>query len=980
MTTLSSRILLAAVIATLALTAWPVASVFAQGADREEMVVTGSRIRQDPLEEKAPLMTLERADIDRTGLTSLGELMQRLTTTGSPLTTRQNNSGNAGFPPDGGGIGAGAATADLRNLGSKRTLVLVDGLRWVSESSASGVGSAVDLNSIPLSAVERIEILEDGASAIYGSDAIAGVINVITKKDFDGLELGAYLGSYDEGGGLQDYSITFGQDNDEMSFLFSLGYVEQKRIRASNIQQSRTPIPFVTDGTGGSSGTPQSRFLFSDPNTGSDIDCTTNDGVDGPVYDPASPCAGDDFHPFTTADRYNFAPWNQVLTPSERVNIYTQVQYELAPRVTLYAKGMYTNRESENGAAPEPLFIGPDAGNGNLMDTVGVHATNPFNPFGFDLNADPALGPVNFVFAGRRPLEAGPRIFEQTVNTWYVAGGLQGDFDAGGQTFYWDVNALTSENRADQIKQGAFNSSHIKIALGPVDVCNSISSCVPLNFFGGQGSDGSGTITPEMLSWIGFTQKDVAQQDLFEFSANISGDILDLPAGALAFAAGVAHRERDGFFQPDAIVVAGESAGIPAQPTFGGIDVDEYYGEISIPIVEGVTALQYLEVSAAVRYSDYDLFDDTITQFGLNWKPIDDLLIRATASEGFRAPTIGELFGSAARFDQTLSDPCSDMLGVDPNGSGNPAPQATIDNCIALGVPADGSYTQFNPQISTATGGNDTLTPETADSFTVGFVYAPAWATDASWSNGIELEFTYWDHEVENAIQAFEAQIQLEGCVATGDSNDFLCQGIRRTPSGVINRFDQRLTNIGGIETNGYDVNLIWTSPEFGIGQFTASWFNTFLDEFTEILPTSATTFGAVGREGTENGDPERAWPEWRSTFVLDWMRDEWSAAWTLRYLDEVTEKCSGGAEDLNPTPCSDPNAEFNDLDSVLYNDIQATWRPGMFGDNLDLTLGVNNLFDEDPPPCYSCALNGFDGNVYDIPGQFYYARLTYRR
>lgn len=973
MISIASRSLLAAVIAGLALSAWPVASVFGQAADKEEMVVTGSRIRQDPLEEKAPMMTLQRADIDRTGLTSLGELMQRLTTSGSPLTTRQNNSGNAGFPPDGGGIGAGAATADLRNLGSKRTLVLVDGLRWVSESSASGVGSAVDLNSIPLSAIERIEILEDGASAIYGSDAIAGVINVITKKHFDGMELAAYVGTYDEGGETQDYSITFGKDTDDISFLFSVGYIEQKRVRASDIDQARTPIPFVTDGTGGSSGTPQSRIFFNDPNTGFEFDCTTNDGVDGPVYDPANPCAGDDFHPFTTADRFNFAPFNLVLTPSERVNIYTQVQYKLTPNIQLYAKGMYTNRESTNQAAPEPLFIGPDAGNGNLMDTIGVSATNPFNPFGFDLNADPNAGPVNFVFAGRRPLEAGPRIFEQNVNTWYVAGGLQGEFEAANRSFYWDLNALTSQNRADQIKHGAFNSSHIKIALGPVDTCAAISGCVPLNFFGGQGSDGSGTITPEMLSWIGFTQKDVAQQDLFEVSGNISGDIVDLPAGALAFAVGFAHREQDGFFQPDAIVVAGESAGIPAQPTSGSIDVDEFYGEISIPILEGMFLAQYLEVTAAVRYSDYDLFDDTITQFGLNWRPITDLLVRATASEGFRAPTIGELFGSAARFDQTLTDPCSDMLNLGQS-------QATIDNCIALGVPANGSYVQFNPQISTATGGNDTLTPETADSFTVGIVYAPEWATDASWSNGVELEVTYWDHEVENAIQAFEAQIQLDGCVASGDPNDFLCSGINRTPSGVINGFDQKLTNIGGIETSGWDINLIWTSPEFGIGQFVASWYNTILDEYIEIVPVSTTEFGEIVREGTENGDPERAWPELRSTFILDWVRDEWSAAWTVRYLDEVTEGCSGGAETIVPSPCSDASGGTNKLDSVIYNDLQATWRPGRFNDNLDLTIGINNLFDEDPPACFSCALNGFNGNVYDLPGQFYYARLTYRR
>ena len=259
-------------------------------------------------------------------------------------------------------------------------------------------------------------------------------------------------------------------------------------------------------------------------------------------------------------------------------------------------------------------------------------------------------------------------------------------------------------------------------------------------------------------------------------------------------------------------------------------------------------------------------------------------------------------------------------------------------------------------------------------------VYVPNWATDASWSNGIEFNLTYWDHEVENAIQAFKGQIQLDGCVAAGDPSDFLCSGISRTPTGVINGFDQKLTNIGRIKTSGWDINLFWTSPEFGIGQFGIPWYNTVLDEYIETVPTSVTEFADVKCEGTGNGDPERAWPELRSTLVVDWNRNAWGASWTLRYLDEVTEKCSGGAETLTPSPCTDPTGGFNKLDSVEYNDVQATWAPGRFDKNLVFTPGVNNLLDEDPPACYSCALNGFDGNVYDVPGRFYYGRIVYRR
>lgn len=945
---------------------------------QEEIVVTGSRIRQDPLEQKAPLLTLTEEDIKRTGLSSLGDLLQRLSTSGSPLTTRFNSSGNFGFPPDGGGIGAGATTVDLRNLGSKRSLVLVDGLRWVSESSASGVGSAVDLNTIPLSVVERIEVLQDGASAIYGSDAIAGVVNVITKKNFEGLELAAYLGTYDESGGTEDYTFTIGTSNERTNMMFAASYVDQRRIRASDIEQSSTPIPFVTDGTGGSSGTPQGRFAFTDPNTGLDFDCTTNDGVGGiPNYDPANPCAGDDFHPFTTADRFNFANYNLVLTPSERVNLYTQVQHELTPKVTLYAKGMFNRRESTNQAAPEPLFIGPDAGNGNLLDTISVDVTNPYNPFGFTLNSNPDAGDVNFVFAGRRPLEGGPRIFDQTVETWYASAGLQGEFDALSRTFYWDLNTLKSENRADQVKQGGYNSAHIALALGPVDTCEAVNGCVPLDFFGGQGADGSGTITPEMLDWIGFVQKDLSEQELFSVSGNISGHLFELPAGPLQFAAGFEHREQDGFFQPDAVVVAGESAGVPSSPTRGGFNVDEFYGELNIPLLANLPLVELLEVSAAVRNSDYDEFDDTTTKFGLRWRPIEDLLVRATAAEGFRAPSIGELFGSDARFDQTLSDPCSDLLGLSGGAVASPELQAA---CIDLGVPADGSYVQFNPQISVTTGGNALLEAETSDSYTVGVVYAPEWAKEASWTNGLEFEVTYWDFELEDAIQAPDAQVQLDGCIATQDPA--LCSGISRTPNGTINGFANQLTNIGGIDTSGWDINLTWLSPEFGLGQFRVQWYNTILDEYVESIETS-TGFVDIAREGQEDGDPERGWPELKSTFILEWFRDEWGASWTLRYIDEITEECRGGVESLgvcsNPDPDNESNS-FNDLDSTLYNDVQVTYRPAQFEDRIELTVGINNVFDEDPPACFSCALNGFDASIYDVPGQFYYLRAIYRR
>jgi len=426
----------------------------------EEVIVTGSRIRRDPLEGTGPVMQISSKDIQRSGLTSLGDFLQRLPSSGGALNARFNSSGNFGFPPDGSGVGAGSSQVDLRHLGAKRVLVLVDGIRWVSESSASGVGSATDLNTIPLSIIERIEVLEDGASAIYGADAIAGVVNIITKKDFQGFEVSGYGGSFSEGDGdTVAGSLSIGSVSDQTSVFLNVSYVDQKSVSAADVAQARESNGPGTSNLHGSSGTPQGRFVLTDPNTNTFINCTINDGAvpaagqDAVFYDPLNPCAGDDFNTWTNADRFNFAPFNKVVTPSERVSIYGQAEYKFTDDVSIYLKGLYNNRKSVNQAAPEPLFIGSDAGNGNLLDLISVDVTNPYNPFGFSVVAEDQA-----YFFGRRPLEGGPRVFEQDVDTWYMGVGLVGEFSAADREFFWDINYAWSRNQANQIKNGGYNA------------------------------------------------------------------------------------------------------------------------------------------------------------------------------------------------------------------------------------------------------------------------------------------------------------------------------------------------------------------------------------------------------------------------------------------------------------------------------------------------------------------------------------------
>ena len=977
-----NRLLSSAAVISLAFGALP---AMAQNADDAEdtIVVTGSRIHQNPLDAKSPVQNLSTEDLDRTGLTSTADILQRLPISGSAINTTNNSSGNLGFPPDGSGIGAGASEVDLRNLTSKRTLVLVDGKRWINGSSASGVPGAVDLNTIPTGIIQRIEVLQDGASPIYGSDAIAGVVNIITRTDFEGFRASGYYGIYGQGdGGTQNYDASFGAKGERTRLLFDASYVRQRGVSAGDRKISEFPIA----GAGKclatcSSGTPQARLFFIDPNTNVTHDITLNDGAlnDGntlPVYDPFNPTGGD-FHQFTVADRFNFQPFNFIQTPNQRLNLFAKAEYDITDSIVFRMVGSYTNRKSVNRAAPEPLFIGPDAGNGNIMDTITVDVTNPFNPFGFSLDSN------TFVFAGRRPIEAGPRLFKQNVDTYMVTGTLEGKTAVASRDVFWDFNVSFSQAQANQRKTGAFNAARLKRALGPLDQCldstgNSIDGCVPFNFFGGQGPNGTGSITQDMLDFVTFVQKDESQQQQFDLTFNITGSLFDLPAGPLGYAAGYEHRHQDAFFQPDAVVVAGETAGVPSSPTAGGFSVDEFYGEIDVPLLADLPFIKALDFNGAVRESDYNLFgSDTVYKAGGNWRVNDDFTFRGAWSEGFRAPNIGELFNTGSRFDSTLQDPCSDMLGLAPQGTGVAASPQTIANCVALGVPSDGSYVQVGAQIGVLTGGNQALQPETSTNYNFGFAYDPAWAGNITGISKLVVEADYYHIKINGAIQPPDPQTKLNSCVATLDP--VLCGGIVRTPRGTINAFDNLLGNIGGITTAGFDWSVKLALEETGIGQFSFQWLNTYLDKYIERIPTS-TGFAVLNRKAQELGSPERGFNRYKSTFITDWAKGEFGGSVAVRYLSKLNEACPGAIIALAPNLCTDAAAGTNVIGSKFYTDVQASWSPeDIFGREAKITIGVNNVLDSSTPVCFTCDLNSFDGTLYPIPGQFFYARLSIR-
>ncbi len=923
-----------------------------------EIVITGSRIRRNPLDLDAPRVFVDQQDIAKTGLSSINDVLQRLPSSGGGTNSKFNNSGNLGNPPDGGGVGAGSAEIDLRYLGSRRTLVLVDGLRFVPGASASGVPPSVDLNAIPESMIERVEVLQDGASAVYGSDAIAGVVNIITKQHQRGFQASAQYGQYQQGDGeTQNYQLSWGNgDKHRLSIVLGGNYVKQGAVSSGDRAISAFPNPYADScqifDSGGNNIAGCSSFLPNGRFTGTIFGGTAT-LINAPTNTPTIA----NFRPRDThnpADTFNFAPFNYLQIPLDRYGLFANAKYELADNFHFSVKGMWNERKSKNQAAPLPFGIGAGCGCTPFLDATGVDATNPFNPFGIDLDSS------NFSFILRRFVEGGPRRFSQKVDTSYLVGSFDGSFNVGGREWYWDVNGVYGHNQAKQRMLGNINSQKLRFALGDLTTCttgstdptNPLFGCVPFNLFGGAGS-----ITQEMIDYVTFIQNDRSKQDLWDASGNVSGELFDLPGGPLSIAAGAEYRDQSGSFDPDQVVQNGFSSDIPAAHTGGGIHSTEVYAEVNAPVLKDITAINLLELSGAVRFSHYKTdpepasgnpsttFSHTTWKGQVNYKPIKALRFRGSYAQGFRAPSIGELFGSLSRFDQTILDPCSQSALPNTYNTST----TVKNNCIAHGVPNDSSYTQANPQISVAVGGNPNLEPETSTSWIFGGVFSP------SFLPGFSVEANHYNIRVKRAIQPIDAQFTINNCELNNDPVS--CALVTRV-GGTLTQINGILGNIAGIRTKGWDVNVAYRTPKTRMGRFGFTWNNTFLRNYDVLVPITGGT-QVISREGTEQGSPSQGFPKWKSVGILDWDLANFGASLTGRYVSKLTE------------------GDGNVLKERFYTDVQLRWMPTFLHRQFGFAVGANNLLNTRAPGCNTCDINNFDPTTYDVPGRFYYGRIS---
>jgi iron complex outermembrane receptor protein len=918
----------------------------------EQVVVVGSRIRRIDIETSQPVFVLERAQLERTGLVSVGDILQELTAHGAALNTTFNNGGD------------GSTRVDLRNLGDNRTLVLVNGRRWIT-----GLDGGVDLNSIPLAVIERIEVLKDGASAIYGSDAIAGVINITTVDSYDGMEARAYLGESAEGDGrVESYDFTLGTSSERASVVANVSYVKQEPIFAGAREISAVPVfglPPNDVYAGASATTPYGRFGFGrvgncpfDPsgNYPASGQCPLPPGyafrgLNRNTYDPETG-AWPVFDPVTGG--YNFAPENYLQTPQERTALYAQGRYDLADTAAFSFELLYNERLSSQELAPIPIVIGVNA---QGLNRITVPAAQVYNPFGQTVT-QLAIRPGGQV-----------RNFAQDADTFRFGSGFQGTFDLADRAYAWDLNAIYGEYTISGRTEGLVNLGRVGNALGPSffdaggnAVCGTpgaiIAGCVPLDVFRGPEA-----LAPAMLDYIYYTAQDTQQTRSWNYTANLTGDLLDLPAGPLAFAAGYEYRRETGEALQDTL--RAQLDNLDNSTYSGSVSVDEMYLELSIPLLADVLLAQTLEINLAGRYSDYDTFGDT-TNFkgGLRWKPVDQLLVRGSYSQGFRAPTVSDLYFPVATNSNTLdSDPC----GTEFYAAGETPSAEVLANCVADGVPG-GTYEPAGAVFQDLIGGNPDLLPETSVSKTLGLVWNPPWIA------GLDLSLDWYEIAIDDAISVAFSDELLRYCAF--DAVPEACARTTRDPaSGELLRVDARNLNSGELRVEGYDLTVNYRF-DTRVGRFSILWDTSYTAEYVIESPRGSGLRSVPGNNFTfEPGF------RIRSNLDLAWQRGDWGAAAGLRYYSPLDEGCFAPTNAGYVELCSSPDVVSpiyfgypeNRLGSRTYLDLQASWNAPW---NARVTAGVQNATDRDPPVSYTAFANSFDP-AYPIPGRFWYASYT---
>jgi iron complex outermembrane receptor protein len=918
-----------------------------ESTELDTIEVTGSRIKRSDYETEAPVLVIKREDIEKAGLVAIGDILQNLPQAGAALSRSFNNGGN------------GATEVDLRNLGSNRVLVLVNGRRWVSGVSAFNT-SGVDLNTIPISIIDSIEILKDGASAIYGSDAIAGVINIKTRRDYVGAEVRSHYETTQEGDGVSKL-LTFsgGTVAGKTSVFFDVSYVDQGELSSGDREQTDIPkfgiprdnisrgsrfmeytntifIPTANNAQAINShaGMPQGGVLSACP------DITLGLQLDENI--PVIPLPAGSVVPLCdltldhglfaqgtrqfkrvdlNTDAYNYAPVNYLITPNERAGIYGQISHAILDNLRFSSEVLYNVRKSRQVLAETPDALGNIFAGVHPFDLGYVAADNPYNPTNpqspyyipgaeaQDIGNSAPDGVVGLGAVLKRFRELGPRVFSQDVDTMRVAGGLDGSFEYFNRLFSWDAGFAFGENKLHSTDQNLVDNERLARASGPLNDCvgvtdpNTGTITPPPPVASGcvpfDWFGGPGSPTPEQLNYIRYTAVDVSKQRQRLAYGNVTtefGELSKWLAGPLGMAAGLEYREEFFSAQPDPLKVKQTSSTNSVGPTRGVYDVTEGYVEARAPVVAERKWIEELELSLAGRYSKYSSFGDNLSgKFGVRYKPIQDLILRSTYSTAFRAPAITDLYLGQAVSFPVVNDPC-DKDAADQTANEQ-------QNCTA-----DGATGQATSQIATVFGGNPELEPETAKTLSLGFVYSPEFLPD------FNFYLDWYTIAVEDFISPLGPDQILALCYSAPPDQRAFCDAVHRS-GGQLTSIDAIFQNFSNVDIKGVDFNFDWILPlpeyvtRYAPGQFQWVLDAAYVTAFDVTVPTSGgeETVGNVGVEFGGFG----AIPRWKVNTGLNWRLGDWEAAWNMRYIHHIWEACDDGFGDPgaqgqvleNPTP-----------------------------------------------------------------------------
>ena len=932
----------------------------AQEAELEQIVVTGSRIARPDYESASPVVSVSQQLFQQSGSASVDTVINALPQFVPSITSTSNNPSNAG-----------QSNIDLRGLGSNRVLVLMDGRRVVP---ANGNGT-VDLNLLPSSLIQNVEIISGGASAVYGSDAISGVVNFRLNTDFEGLEFDGTYGITEQGDGNEwQGTVSAGTKfaDGRGHIMGAVSYTERDEVTQADRKFSEVALgwdgeDFVPVGSGtieegrvtvaapaatitqlfqqqyGIPGVTQTTYGFNADGTL----FTLGTGAPGSVLNYRGPITNS----FNDASySYNYAPPNYLQLPLERTSVFVAGSFDVTDNHQAYAQGIYADYTVDTALAPTPL------------SNVFTPPTNPFIPNDLQTLLDARTSPAARFPLTRRMTEIGPRTESNEYEVYQFILGMKGDIVSD-----WTYDVYGSLGKVELNTDQSGNVSREAWETLTYAPDGGVALCGGFNPFG------AGAITPECAAFISrdTSYAETTEQNIFEATA--TGSLFELPAGKVMASVGYMYKEDKYEFAPDATLsrelpdgrfdIAGFNA---ASPIEGETDSNELFTEILIPILADMPGADRLEATVGYRYADYSTVGGVDSYKGeLMWRPIAPISLRGSYQRAVRAPSVSELFSPQVPNFPSYSNP--DPCSVTSANRTGPNAAAVRDLCLAQGIPASliDSYNFNNSQVEGLAGGNPDLIEETADTFTAGITFQSP--SSNPWLSAFQLSVDYYSIEIEDFVTSVPARTFIARCYdpaynPTFDPANTFCQFFdRRAEDGNIVDALEVNANVGAIETAGIDVQVDWAA-DMGPGRFSVNWIMTFLDkwEIQEIPGDPFTPLeGTVGYFGAGDNFPDE-----KSTMNIGYKMGGWNFSGQWRYISKVDD-------------IGEPDFE---LDSRNYFDLTTSYAfdEGVL-DGATIRVGVINVADEDPVLYPSSQQANTDPTTYDVLGRRYFLNLNYK-